>query len=65
MAAYLKAHANKLSVIITKTALLLLQGCENGMTLIADNPFTNKTELVPFEKGIRIDYILFKVVHVV
>ncbi|XP_029007818.1 sphingomyelin phosphodiesterase 2 [Betta splendens] len=35
-------------------------GCENGMTLIADNPFINKTELVPFEKGIRIDYILFK-----
>ncbi|GAA6216799.1 sphingomyelin phosphodiesterase 2 isoform X1 [Lates japonicus] len=35
-------------------------GCEDGMTLIADNPFTCKKELVPFEKGIRIDYILFK-----
>lgn len=31
------------------------------MTLIADNPFICKKELVPFEKGIRIDYILFKV----
>ncbi len=39
----------------------LLQGCEDGMTLIADNPFISKKELVPFEKGIRIDYILFKV----
>lgn len=35
-------------------------GCEDGMTLIADNPFISKKELVPFEKGIRIDYILFK-----
>lgn len=35
-------------------------GCEDGMTLIADNPFINKKELFPFEKGIRIDYILFK-----
>lgn len=35
-------------------------GCENGMTLIADNLFINKKELIPFEKGIRIDYILFK-----
>ncbi|XP_028261871.1 sphingomyelin phosphodiesterase 2 [Parambassis ranga] len=35
-------------------------GCEDGITLIADNPFTNKKELIPFEKGIRIDYILFK-----
>ncbi|XP_062262786.1 sphingomyelin phosphodiesterase 2 [Platichthys flesus] len=35
-------------------------GCEDGITLIADNPFTNKKDLVPFEKGIRIDYILFK-----
>lgn len=37
------------------------QGCENGITLIADNPFISKKELIPFEKGIRIDYILFKV----
>ncbi|XP_054472992.1 sphingomyelin phosphodiesterase 2 [Anoplopoma fimbria] len=35
-------------------------GCEDGMTLIADNPFIGKNELGPFEKGIRIDYILFK-----
>ncbi|XP_070759396.1 sphingomyelin phosphodiesterase 2 [Enoplosus armatus] len=35
-------------------------GCEDGMTLIADNPFISKKELVPFEKGIRIDYVLFK-----
>ncbi|XP_069547216.1 sphingomyelin phosphodiesterase 2 [Brachyistius frenatus] len=35
-------------------------GCEDGMTLIADNPFISKKELVPFEKGIRIDYILFQ-----
>ncbi|XP_049895362.1 sphingomyelin phosphodiesterase 2 [Epinephelus moara] len=35
-------------------------GCEDGITLIADNPFINKKELCPFEKGIRIDYILFK-----
>lgn len=38
-----------------------MQGCEGGVTLIADNPFTNKKELIPFETGIRIDYILFKV----
>lgn len=35
-------------------------GNENGITLISDNPFTLKKELAPFEKGIRIDYILFK-----
>ncbi|XP_015259394.1 PREDICTED: sphingomyelin phosphodiesterase 2 [Cyprinodon variegatus] len=35
-------------------------GCENGITLIADNLFVGKNELIPFEKGIRIDYILFK-----
>uniref|UniRef100_A0A8C6LVG2 Sphingomyelin phosphodiesterase 2 n=1 Tax=Nothobranchius furzeri TaxID=105023 RepID=A0A8C6LVG2_NOTFU len=35
-------------------------GCENGITLIADNTFINKKELIPFETGIRIDYILFK-----
>ncbi|MBN3297397.1 NSMA phosphodiesterase, partial [Amia calva] len=35
-------------------------GCEEGITLIAQNPFINKKELVPFEKGVRIDYILFK-----
>ncbi|XP_035238820.1 sphingomyelin phosphodiesterase 2a [Anguilla anguilla] len=35
-------------------------GCDEGVTLIADNPFTDKKELLPFDKGIRIDYILFK-----
>ncbi|XP_055044224.2 sphingomyelin phosphodiesterase 2a isoform X1 [Misgurnus anguillicaudatus] len=35
-------------------------GCEDGHTLIADNQFTKKQDLVPFEKGIRIDYILIK-----
>uniref|UniRef100_A0A3Q3IJ76 Sphingomyelin phosphodiesterase 2 n=1 Tax=Monopterus albus TaxID=43700 RepID=A0A3Q3IJ76_MONAL len=38
----------------------VFDGCENGITLIAENPFINKRELVPFEQGIRIDYILFK-----
>nr|XP_040058894.1 sphingomyelin phosphodiesterase 2 isoform X2 [Gasterosteus aculeatus aculeatus] len=36
-------------------------GCEDGMTLIADNPFIGKGSMGPLEKGIRIDYILFKV----
>lgn len=35
-------------------------GNENGITLISNNPFITKKELGPFEKGIRIDYILFK-----
>ncbi|KAE8298283.1 Sphingomyelin phosphodiesterase 2 [Larimichthys crocea] len=35
-------------------------GCEDGMTLIADNPFISKNEILPFEKGLRIDYILYK-----
>ncbi|KAF6733838.1 Sphingomyelin phosphodiesterase 2 [Oryzias melastigma] len=35
-------------------------GCEGGVTLIADNPFISKKEIFPFEKGIRIDYVLFK-----
>ncbi|XP_076874936.1 sphingomyelin phosphodiesterase 2a [Brachyhypopomus gauderio] len=35
-------------------------GCEEGITLIADNHFTKKQDLIPFEKGIRIDYILIK-----
>lgn len=39
----------------------VLQGCENGVTLIPENPFICKKELGPFDKGIRIDYILFKV----
>lgn len=51
----------KLWIPSKTVALFLLQGCEDGMTLIADNPFISKKEIVPFEKGIRIDYILFKV----
>lgn len=43
------------------SSFIVLQGNENGMTLISNNPFINKKELGPFEKGIRIDYILFKV----
>lgn len=39
----------------------LMQGCENGVTLIPENPFICEKELGPFDKGIRIDYILFKV----
>uniref|UniRef100_A0A665TN19 Sphingomyelin phosphodiesterase 2 n=1 Tax=Echeneis naucrates TaxID=173247 RepID=A0A665TN19_ECHNA len=35
-------------------------GCENGLTLLGDNPFISKKELGSFEKGIRIDYILYK-----
>lgn len=35
-------------------------GCEDGHTLIADNHFSKKQDLIPFEKGIRIDYILMK-----
>uniref|UniRef100_A0A8C5N8H4 sphingomyelin phosphodiesterase n=1 Tax=Gouania willdenowi TaxID=441366 RepID=A0A8C5N8H4_GOUWI len=38
----------------------LYAGCEDGVTLIANNPFINKKELGPFKTGIRIDYILFK-----
>ncbi|XP_054641495.1 sphingomyelin phosphodiesterase 2-like isoform X2 [Dunckerocampus dactyliophorus] len=36
-------------------------GCDNGLTLILDNPFVSKKMVMPFERGIRIDYILFKV----
>lgn len=39
----------------------LLQGCENGVTLIPENPFICEKMLGPFDKGIRIDYIMFKV----
>lgn len=37
------------------------QGCEDGCTLIPSNRFTVKSELQPFPLGIRIDYILYKV----
>ncbi|XP_068774084.1 sphingomyelin phosphodiesterase 2 isoform X2 [Struthio camelus] len=36
------------------------EGCEDGCTLVPDNCFTAKTELLPFPPGIRIDYILYK-----
>lgn len=39
----------------------LSQGCEDGCTLIPKNCFTVKAELLPFPLGIRIDYILYKV----
>lgn len=37
------------------------QGCEDGCTLIPNNCFTVTSELQPFPLGIRIDYILYKV----
>ncbi|KAK7128493.1 hypothetical protein R3I94_016912 [Phoxinus phoxinus] len=41
----------------------MFDGCDDGHTLIADNHFTKKQDLIPFEKGIRIDYILIKGSH--
>ncbi|NWH45966.1 NSMA phosphodiesterase, partial [Fregata magnificens] len=38
------------------------EGCEDGCTLVPNNCFTVKTELLPFPLGIRIDYILYKAV---
>uniref|UniRef100_A0A8C0F0V7 sphingomyelin phosphodiesterase n=1 Tax=Bubo bubo TaxID=30461 RepID=A0A8C0F0V7_BUBBB len=38
------------------------QGCEDGCTLVPNNCFTVKTELLPFPLGIRIDYILYKAI---
>ncbi|KAM4600208.1 sphingomyelin phosphodiesterase 2-like [Fundulus diaphanus] len=35
-------------------------GSKNGMTLMADNLFISKHELIPIEKGIWSDYIFFK-----
>nr|XP_057911562.1 sphingomyelin phosphodiesterase 2 [Doryrhamphus excisus] len=35
-------------------------GFENGLTLVLDNAFVSKKMVIPFERGIRIDYILFK-----
>jgi len=37
------------------------QGCKDGCTLVPNNCFAVKTELLPFPLGIRIDYILYKV----
>ncbi|NXU53375.1 NSMA phosphodiesterase, partial [Turnix velox] len=36
------------------------EGCEDGCTLVPNNCFTVKSELLPFPLGIRIDYILYK-----
>ncbi|KAI1230953.1 Sphingomyelin phosphodiesterase 2, partial [Lamprotornis superbus] len=41
---------------------LLSQGCKNGCTLVPDNCFTDKSEMLPFPLGIRIDYILYKAI---
>ncbi|NXT64205.1 NSMA phosphodiesterase, partial [Chaetops frenatus] len=38
------------------------EGCKNGCTLVPDNCFTEKSELLPFPLGIRIDYILYKAI---
>ncbi|NWW62776.1 NSMA phosphodiesterase, partial [Ifrita kowaldi] len=38
------------------------EGCKNGCTLVPDNCFTGKSELLPFPLGIRIDYILYKAI---
>ncbi|NXM38622.1 NSMA phosphodiesterase, partial [Gymnorhina tibicen] len=38
------------------------EGCKNGCTLVPDNCFTVKSELLPFPLGIRIDYILYKAI---
>ncbi|NWV80707.1 NSMA phosphodiesterase, partial [Dasyornis broadbenti] len=38
------------------------EGCKNGCTLVPDNCFTAKSELLPFPLGIRIDYILYKAI---
>ncbi|NXJ71026.1 NSMA phosphodiesterase, partial [Rostratula benghalensis] len=37
------------------------EGCEDGCTLVPGNCFTVKSELLPFPRGIRIDYVLYKV----
>ncbi|XP_074971701.1 sphingomyelin phosphodiesterase 2 [Phalacrocorax aristotelis] len=38
------------------------EGCKDGCTLVPNNCFTVKSELLPFPLGIRIDYILYKAV---
>ncbi|NWS33470.1 NSMA phosphodiesterase, partial [Polioptila caerulea] len=38
------------------------EGCKNGCTLVPDNCFTDKSEMLPFPLGIRIDYILYKAI---
>ncbi|NXI26921.1 NSMA phosphodiesterase, partial [Sterrhoptilus dennistouni] len=39
-----------------------IKGCKNGCTLVPNNCFTDKSELLPFPLGIRIDYILYKAI---
>ncbi|NWU15443.1 NSMA phosphodiesterase, partial [Cephalopterus ornatus] len=38
------------------------EGCEDGCTFVPNNCFTDKSELLPFPLGIRIDYILYKAI---
>lgn len=38
------------------------EGCKNGCTLVPDNCFTDKSEMLSFPLGIRIDYILYKAI---
>ncbi|NWZ65616.1 NSMA phosphodiesterase, partial [Acrocephalus arundinaceus] len=38
------------------------EGCKKGCTLVPGNCFTDKSELLPFPLGIRIDYILYKAI---
>uniref|UniRef100_A0A8D2JGZ5 sphingomyelin phosphodiesterase n=1 Tax=Varanus komodoensis TaxID=61221 RepID=A0A8D2JGZ5_VARKO len=40
-----------------------VEGCEEGCTLVPANCFTSKKELRCYPKGIRIDYILYKVFY--
>ncbi|NWX13561.1 NSMA phosphodiesterase, partial [Aegotheles bennettii] len=44
------------------TEAACFEGCEDGCTLIPNNCFTIKAELMPFPLGIRIDYILYKAI---
>ncbi|NXT00430.1 NSMA phosphodiesterase, partial [Jacana jacana] len=44
------------------TEATCFEGCEDGCTLVPNNCFTVKSELLPFPLGIRIDYILYKAV---
>ncbi|PKU28785.1 sphingomyelin phosphodiesterase 2 [Limosa lapponica baueri] len=46
----------------TFTEAMHFEGCEDGCTLVPNNCFTVKSELLPFPLGIRIDYILYKAI---
>ncbi|KAL0978782.1 hypothetical protein UPYG_G00175110 [Umbra pygmaea] len=65
----LNMHPQDLGTRLLRTSTGLLDGytetakfdgCEDGFTHVADNPFINPKELYPFDKGIRIDYIFYK-----